>query len=135
IISTLILIVTFGLAWFLSMNWYVLFAIFLVFTVMGYIDMFQTHHTIRRIYPLFGRLRYVLEDLRPKMYQYFIESDIDGRPFHRVDRSTIYQRAKNELQTIPFGTQFDVYAEGYEWMCHSVAPKAFETLNHDPRVI
>ncbi|MFA7448566.1 MAG: FMN-binding glutamate synthase family protein [Weeksellaceae bacterium] len=135
IISTLILIVTFGLAWFLSMNWYVLFAIFLVFTVMGYIDMFQTHHTIRRIYPLFGRLRYVLEDLRPKMYQYFIESDIDGRPFHRVDRSTIYQRAKNELQTIPFGTQFDVYAEGYEWMCHSVAPKAFETLNHDPRII
>lgn len=89
---------------------------------------------MRRIFPLLGRLRYVLEELRPKMYQYFIESDIDGRPIHRVDRNVIYQRAKKELETIPFGTQLDVYAEGYEWMCHSIAPKAFETLNQDPRV-
>ncbi|MDA0236630.1 MAG: hypothetical protein OSW71_17240, partial [Proteobacteria bacterium] len=33
-------------------------------------------------------------------YQYFIESDIDGKPINRVDRSTIYQRAKKELETI-----------------------------------
>lgn len=134
IISSLVLLVTLGLSIELSHNWYVVFAICLVFTTMGYIDMFQTRHTVRRIYPLVGRLRYVLEEMRPKMYQYFIESDIDGRPFHRVDRSTIYQRAKKQLETIPFGTQLDVYAEGYEWMCHSVAPKAFEVLNHNPRV-
>nr|WP_242494586.1 FMN-binding glutamate synthase family protein [Brumimicrobium glaciale] len=101
---------------------------------MGYIDMIQTRHSIRRIYPLLGRLRYVMEELRPKMYQYFIESDIDGRPFNRLDRSSIYQRAKNVRDTIPFGTQLDLYAEGYEWMCHSVAPRAFDTLNQDPRV-
>src|SRR5699024_8143490 len=89
---------------------------------------------IMRLYPVVGRLRYVMEDIRPKMYQYFIESDIDGRPFNRVDRSTVYQRAKRVRDTIPFGTQYDVYAEGYEWMCHSIAPKAFDTLNQDPRV-
>lgn len=88
-----------------------------------------------RNYPVVGRLRYILEDLRPKMYQYFIESDIDGRPFNRVDRSTVYQRAKTVRDTIPFGTQLDVYATGYEWICHSMAPKAFETLDQDPRVI
>ena len=49
--------------------------------------MYQTQHAIRRIYPLFGRLRYFMEELRPKMYQYFVESDIDGRPINRVDRS------------------------------------------------
>ena len=102
---------------------------------MGYVDMFQEKQAIRRIFPLVGRIRYFMEELRPKMYQYFIESDIDGRPFSRVDRATIYQRAKKTLQTIPFGTQLDVYAEGYEWMCHSMAPKAFETLDHNPRVI
>ena len=134
VVSTLLLLLSLGLTVYLNINWVVLFAIILVFTYMGYQDMFQKKHTIRRIYPLFGRLRYVLEELRPKMYQYFIESDIDGRPIHRVDRSTIYQRAKKELETIPFGTQFDVYAEGYEWMSHSIAPKAFETLNQDPRV-
>lgn len=133
IISTLVLLLTLGLALFLNPNWFVLFALLMVLTIMGYEDMFQKKQTVRRIFPLFGRLRYVLEELRPKMYQYFIESDIDGRPFNRVDRSTIYQRAKNQLETIPFGTQFDVYAEGYEWICHSVAPKAFETLDHNPR--
>lgn len=135
IISTISLIVTFALAFFLSANWYVVFAIVLGLTVLGYYDVLQTRHTVMRNYPVFGRLRYVLEELRPKLYQYFIESDIDGRPFNRVDRSTVYQRAKGVRDTIPFGTQLDLYAEGYEWICHSIAPKAFDTLDNDPRIM
>ncbi|MBQ0768060.1 MAG: FMN-binding glutamate synthase family protein [Bizionia sp.] len=135
IISTISLLITLALGIYLSPYWYVLFVIVLAFTILGYYDVFQTRHTIMRNYPILGRLRFVLEDLRPKMYQYFIESDIDGRPFNRVDRSTVYQRAKGVRDTIPFGTQHDVYAEGYEWICHSIAPKAFDTLNHDPRVM
>ncbi|MBW7869106.1 MAG: FMN-binding glutamate synthase family protein [Brumimicrobium sp.] len=135
IISTLVMLGTFGLGYYLGSSWYVLFAAVLVFTVMGYIDMVQTHHTIRRNYPLFGRLRYVLEELRPKMYQYFVESDIDGRPFNRIDRSTIYQRAKKVRDTIPFGTQYDVYAEGYEWISHSISPKRHDDMDQDPRVM
>ena len=38
-------------------------------------------------------------------------------------RAVVYQRAKMELDKRPFGTQEDVYHEGYEWMHHSVAPK------------
>lgn len=135
IISTVVLLITLSLSIFLNENWYVVFAVCLLLALLGYQDMIQKRHAIRRIFPLVGRFRYVLEELRPKMYQYFIESDIDGRPINRVDRSTIYQRSKKELETIPFGTQLDVYAEGYEWMCHSMAPKAFDTLNHNPRVI
>ncbi|HLV15430.1 MAG TPA: FMN-binding glutamate synthase family protein [Xanthomarina sp.] len=135
IISTISLIVTFALAFFLSANWYVVFAVVLALTILGYYDVLQTRHTVMRNYPVFGRLRYVLEELRPKLYQYFIESDIDGRPFNRVDRSTVYQRAKGVRDTIPFGTQLDLYAEGYEWICHSIAPKAFDTLDNDPRIM
>lgn len=135
IVSSLALIATLGLSIFLNPNWYVLFAIVVFLTIVGYGDMYQKRHTIKRIYPLVGRLRYVMEELRPKMYQYFIESDIDGRPFHRVDRSTIYQRSKKVRDTIPFGSQLDLYAEGYEWMCHSIAPKPFASLNHDPRIL
>ena len=134
-ISTATLLITLALAIFLSPNWYVLFGIVLILTIVGYYDVFQTKHTIMRNYPVLGRLRFVLEDLRPKMYQYFIESDIDGRPFNRVDRSTVYQRAKGVRDTIPFGTQLDLYAEGYEWICHSIAPKPFDSLNHDPRIL
>jgi glutamate synthase domain-containing protein 2 len=103
--------------------------------IMGIVDMLQTRHAIMRNYPIFGRMRYWMEDLRPKIYQYFVESDTDGSPVNRIDRSTIYQRAKRELDTQPFGTQFNVYAEGYEWMAHSIQPQDFEKMEKDPRVI
>ena len=101
---------------------------------LGWYDMFQTKHTIMRNYPIFGRGRYVMEELRPKVYQYFIESDTSGKPVHRLNRSVVYQRAKKELDTTPFGTQKEVYEEGYEWMHHSIAPKDAHQMNHNPRV-
>lgn len=133
--STLMIIATLLLAMYLNPNWYVILAIIVALTALGYYDMVQTKHSVMRIYPVLGRLRYVMEELRPKIYQYFIESDIDGRPINRIDRSTIYQRAKRDNDTMPFGTQLDVYSEGYEWMCHSMAPKDFKTLDHNPRVM
>ncbi|KAA2241407.1 FMN-binding glutamate synthase family protein [Chitinophaga agrisoli] len=113
--------------------WLLVLAVPLI--VMGIVDMLQTKHAIMRNYPVVGRMRYWMEDLRPKVYQYFVESDTDGAPINRIDRSTIYQRAKRELDTQPFGTQFNVYAEGYEWMAHSIQPKDFKTMDHDPRVM
>lgn len=135
LISTLLIIALFCLSYFLNPNWYVVLGIVVFFTLMGYYDMSQTKHSIMRIYPVFGRLRFFMEEMRPKIYQYFIESDIDGRPINRIDRSTVYQRAKQENDTMPFGTQLDVYSEGYEWLCHSIAPKDFKTLDHNPRVL
>lgn len=102
--------------------------------VMGVLDMAQKKQSIRRNFPLLGRLRYVFEDMRPKIQQYFVESDTDGMPINRNDRSVIYQRAKKQVDTTPFGTQYDVYAEGYEWMSHSIVPLDFHKINHSPRV-
>jgi glutamate synthase domain-containing protein 2 len=102
--------------------------------IMGFIDMYQTKQSIRRNFPVLGRLRYVFEDMRPKIQQYFVENDTDGAPINRIDRSVIYQRAKKQIDTTPFGTQLNVYAEGYEWMSHSITPLDFHTLNHHPRV-
>ncbi|MFA5574079.1 MAG: FMN-binding glutamate synthase family protein [Brumimicrobium sp.] len=142
IISSVSLLITFLFAFdhsinpfYLSKNWYVIFIVLGILTILGYADMIQKKHAIKRVFPLVGRFRYIFEDLRPKMYQYFIESDINGRPLRRIDRSVVYQRAKNALETVPFGTQLDVYKEGYEWMCHSVSPKAFDSLEQDPRVM
>ena len=71
--------------------WVLLLSVPIAF--MGIYDMFQKRHAIKRNFPILGRLRYVMEDLRPKIYQYFVESDNDGRPINRNERSTIYQRA------------------------------------------
>ena len=104
------------------------------FIYMGIADMIQTRQSLRRNFPLVGRLRYVFEDLRPKIQQYFVESDTDGVPINRIDRSVIYQRAKQQIDTTPFGTQLNVYAEGYEWMSHSIVPIDFLKVDHHPRI-
>jgi len=88
----------------------------------GYHDYFQTRQAIRRNFPLLGRFRYLFEAIRPEINQYFVESNTDGRPFSRDERSLVYQRAKNTLDTMPFGTRLNVYETGYEWVNHSLAP-------------
>jgi len=97
--------------------------IFLVpVAVVGFYDMAQTGHTIRRNFPILGHFRYFFEMIRPEINQYFVESNTDGRPFSRETRSIVYQRSKRVLDTVPFGTQSDVYAVGYEWLNHSLSP-------------
>jgi len=101
---------------------------------LGIHDMLQKEHTIKRNFPLLGWGRYIMESLRPKVYQYFVESDVDGRPINRIFRSLVYQRAKGDLDTAPFGTQMDVYRIGYEWMAHSLNAINYKTCNPDLRV-
>jgi glutamate synthase domain-containing protein 2 len=102
--------------------------------LIGFYDMVQPRHSIVRNYPVFGHLRYLMEELRPKIYQYFIESDTNGTPFNRQNRSVVYQRAKMVDDTRPFGTELDVYDNGYEWLNHSIAAIDHHKLNMAPRV-
>jgi glutamate synthase domain-containing protein 2 len=94
----------------------------ILLVIVGIHDIIQTRHAILRNYPIIGHLRFFFEKIRPEMRQYFFEGDTDGRPFPRERRAIVYQRAKLELDKKPFGTQSDVYAEGHEWMLHSISP-------------
>ncbi len=101
---------------------------------MGLYDMYQSKHTIKRNFPLLGRMRYLLEELGPEIRQYFVETDTDGKPFDRLQRSMVYQRSKKQTSTKPFGTQLDVYQVGYEWINHSMNAIPFSHSNENPRV-
>ncbi|MEO9485128.1 MAG: FMN-binding glutamate synthase family protein [Ekhidna sp.] len=90
--------------------------------LIGLNDILQKRQAIRRNFPLLGNLRYLFESIRPEISQYFIETNSSGVPFSRNARSLVYQRAKKELSTLPFGTQKDVYDVGYEWVNHSLSP-------------
>ena len=92
-------------------------------TLVGVRDLVQKSHAVLRNYPISAHMRFLLEEIRPEMRQYFFESEKDGMPFSRDIRAVVYQRAKLQLDKRPFGTQEDVYRDGYEWMHHSVAPK------------
>ena len=117
-----------GFSWAL---WVALLAALL--TAIGVNDMTQTKHSLRRNYPILANIRFLLEEIRPEIRQYFLESDLDGRPFNRTQRAIVYQRAKGQLDKRPFGTLEDVYASQFEWLSHSIAPAAVQ--GHDFRVV
>ncbi len=114
-----------GLAWaFDPKSWWigVGFAIALFLTLVGFFDYYQTRHAVLRNYPIAAHLRFIFEAIRPEMRQYFFEGEKDGTPFPRDRRAIVYQRAKMMLDVRPFGTNYEVYSEGYEWMTHSISP-------------
>ncbi|RQH00646.1 FMN-binding glutamate synthase family protein [Paraburkholderia dinghuensis] len=90
--------------------------------VLGLYDMRQNRHAILRNYPIWGHLRFFFEFVRPEIRQYFVEDDTDEKPFSLAQRSLVYQRAKNAVDSRPYGTELDVKAVGHEWISHSLAP-------------
>ncbi|BFT30357.1 FMN-binding glutamate synthase family protein [Alteromonas sp. D210916BOD_24] len=121
-----------GLLW-APIWWFLLLSITLL--VFALFDAFQDKHAILRNFPLIGRVRWTVEALRPYIQQYIIETDTSGAPISRMFRSIVYQRAKNSLETIPFGTQLDTYKDGYEWIGHSLSAREVDDMDTDPRVV
>jgi glutamate synthase domain-containing protein 2 len=117
-VATPLTIAVFALVW-PPVWWLMIFYVPLL--MIGLYDWFQSEHAIRRNFPLFGRGRWIMESLRPYVRQYFVESDTDGVPISRMFRNVVYQRAKGEKDTVPFGTRVDTYRTGYEWIGHSLA--------------
>ncbi|MDM7860845.1 FMN-binding glutamate synthase family protein [Alteromonas sp. ASW11-36] len=103
-------------------------------TALAIYDRVQRKHSILRNFPFVGRGRWIIERIRPFIQQYVIESDTGGAPIQRMFRNIVYQRAKNSLETIPFGTQLDTYQEGYEWIGHSLSANEVDNIDCSPRV-
>ncbi|AFM04413.1 glutamate synthase family protein [Bernardetia litoralis DSM 6794] len=111
---------------------YTLIGIFSLIISVGIYDLTQTKHTILRNFPVIGHFRYILEGIGPEIHQYFIESDTDGKPLNKNQRTYVYSRAKLENDNHPFGTEHDLQAEGTEWTAHSIYTT--EKLKTPPRV-
>ncbi|KJK15308.1 FMN-binding glutamate synthase family protein [Pseudomonas sp. 2(2015)] len=91
-------------------------------SLVGLNDLRQSHHAVRRNYPILGNIRYLIETIRPEIRQYLLEGDDDKLPFSRAQRSLVYARAKNESAEKAFGTLNDVYRPGFEFISHSMLP-------------
>ena len=91
-------------------------------TLLGVYDLAQRSHALRRNYPVTGNFRWLFEAIRPQIRQYLIEGDNEQAPFSRSQRSLVYARAKNEGSERAYGTQLDVYENGYEFIAHSARP-------------
>ena len=133
IISLMLLLLSGGTIFFYPPAVWILVLI-VPFILLGCYDMVQKKHTVWRNFPVFAHTRWLMEDIRPMVQQYFVESDLDGSPINRVFRSVVYQRSKKQMDSVPYGTKFDVYRVGYEWIGHSMAAKSLAEINPDLRV-
>ena len=135
VISSIVItagVVTAGFFW--PDAWYGLIIVVPII-IVGVRDMTQKRHTIKRNFPVIGNFRYLLEAIRPEMMQYFVETDTEGKPFNRLQRSIVYRRAKKVNDSTPFGTQMNVYSSGYEWMDHSIYANPSKYYQKQPRVL
>lgn len=103
--------------------WFVALAVLVPAAAVGVWDLVQQRHSILRNFPILGHFRFLIEGVGAELHQYLVESNTDGRPFDRDTRSLIYRRAKSVADKKPFGTELDVYANGYTWLAHSITPR------------
>ena len=94
----------------------------ILLSLLGLYDVLQNKHSILKNYPIMGHFRFIFEEFRPEIRQYFIEADRDALPFSRMQRSLVYQRAKNENSDKPFGSILNVYEDNYRFVSHSLTP-------------
>jgi glutamate synthase domain-containing protein 2 len=101
-------------------------------SLVGIWDLLQKRKTLRRNFPILAHVRYLFEAVRPMMRQYVVEGDNDEVPFSHDQRAIVYQRAKQALETRPFGSERNLYENNYEWINHSMLPSHIDS--HDFRV-
>lgn len=121
-VAALSLLLTFLLPLY-DLRWAYLGLFSIPWTLIAIKDTLQNRHNILRNYPVVGHFRYLFEFVRPEIQQYFVATNQSGRPFSREVRSVIYQRAKDVIDTLPFGTQQDIDKPFYNFALHSLAPK------------
>ncbi|HWI23439.1 MAG TPA: FMN-binding glutamate synthase family protein [Lysobacter sp.] len=117
-----------------SLAWWWGVCIFGGLALIGAVDLLQKRSTLRRNYPLLAHFRYGLESIGPEIRQYFIERDTEELPYSREQRALVYQRAKNVMDVVPFGTEQNVYDVSYEWINHSIAPSFIDTYDFRVRI-
>jgi len=94
----------------------------LLYSIIGIHDVFYSRHSLNRLYPVLAYARYFLESFRVEIQQYFIANDTEEMPFNREQRTLVYRRAKNERDTIAFGTQRNLVEDNYLSLWHSLSP-------------
>jgi glutamate synthase domain-containing protein 2 len=88
----------------MSAGWWVLIGVIAVLALVALYDVLQRKHSILRVFPVVGHLRYILEGFGPELRQYIFTSNDDERPFSRNERRWIYASSKGQNSAFAFGT-------------------------------
>jgi glutamate synthase domain-containing protein 2 len=96
--------------------------------VLYVIDVTQSKQTIRKNYPVIGRLRYVFEHLGVFFRQYFFAMDREELPFNRAQRAWVARAAKKVDGTLAFGSTKPLNRPGDIFFLNSAYPPTEEEI-------
>ncbi len=88
----------------MAAGWWVLIGIGALLVLLAIYDVLQRRHSILRVFPVVGHLRFILEAFGPELRQYIVTSNDDERPFSRNARRWIYASSKHQNSSFAFGT-------------------------------
>lgn len=123
------------LYWFFLSIGAVIAITFVWFVSMAIYDRIQKDHSVRRNFPLIGRMRYNLERMGEYLRQYFFAHDREELPFNRATRNWIYRSAKNLGGTIGFGSTNDMREPGTIIFVNAAYPKLDEERKPTPPMV
>lgn len=114
----------------LSIFWHATVYLFLIVVPLIAVGIYDinSNNNVLKNYPVIGHIRYMMEFISPEIRQYFLEDDKSGRPFNRQQRNLIEMRGTGKAGTHPFGTEYNIQADGYNFALHSIDVK---TVNED----
>ncbi len=107
---------------FASFNFHFLtVGMFMLTLVNFYYLKIQKTHSLLSNFGLVAQLRYILESVGPEFRQYLFLSDVEEKPFNRIERSEIYRKAKGIDSASSFGSQLNFNSEEVK-IRHSMYP-------------
>ena len=109
--------------------------VMLLLAILFVQDLLQKEHTIRRNFPLVGRLRYFLERQGEFFRQYFFAMDREELPFNRATRSWVYRTAKGQGGLVGFGSTNDLREPGSYIFVNSPYPMLEEECEPSPPLV
>ncbi len=107
----------------------------LALLVMFFQDILQREHSVRRNFPVIGRLRYFFERQGEFFRQYFFAGDRQEMPFNRATRSWIYRSAKGLGGNIGFGSTHDQREPGSILFVNASFPVQEEDRQPTPALV
>ncbi len=83
---------------------YILIIVVGLLLIIFLYDIFQRKHTILRIFPVVGHLRYLLENIGPELRKYWVANDKEEMPFTRSEWSWVYATSKKQNNNFGLGS-------------------------------
>lgn len=101
--------------------------------LLGFYDAWQKEDSVQRGFPLLGRLSRLLESQKHVVQELLLLNRREGAPFDQIHKEIATKRAEDSLTNQPFGTDYDLRADGIDFVRHSLFPTDEEDMYRDHR--